>query len=70
VALDHGRDQAVAVPGVGHVAGDGAHARQLFLQLREPLGPPRGEHRDGAGAGQRPRELLPQSGARARTMTL
>jgi hypothetical protein len=31
---------------------------QLALQAREPARPPRGEHRDRAGAGQRARELL------------
>ena len=65
VALHDGLDEPLALARVGHVAGDGVDARQLALQPREPVGPPRGEHRDRAGGRQRAGELLAEAGAGA-----
>ncbi len=61
VALDDGLHEPLAVAGVGHVAGDCMDARQLALQLREPLGTARGEHGGGPGGGQCAGDLLSEA---------
>jgi hypothetical protein len=63
VTLDHGFDEPAPLTLVRHVARHGIGARDLLPQRGEAIPAAGGHDRDGAGAGERARQLLSEAGA-------